>query len=57
MMLTGVDAAEHKIVTPAELERRGADVDLVKVLTETPSTAPKLRKLAPHEVASRFGDQ
>lgn len=54
-LLTGVDPSDDKMVTPAELERRGASKEIVKMLTETPRTAPKLMKHSRHIVAARFG--
>lgn len=40
--LTGVSPLESKIVTPAQLKKRGADPDVVKALTHRPSTGFKL---------------
>ncbi len=42
-MATGLDPTSGKMVTPAELERRGADHETLALLTETPRTAAKLR--------------
>ena len=53
---TGIDPLGGKRVTPAELERRGADKAVVKTLTETPSTAPKLKRFSSHVAAGKFGD-
>lgn len=45
--LTGINPEVAKMVTPAELERLGADGVAVAALTETPRTKPALRKIAP----------
>ncbi len=53
--LTGVDAmSEPKAVTPAELERRGADVNLVAALSETPRIGFKLAKLPENHFRKAF---
>lgn len=44
---TGIDPRSPKMVTPAELERLGADETVVSALTEIPRTKPALRKIAP----------
>ena len=46
-LLTGVDATEIKIVTPAELERRGAAPAVVQGLTEQPRIKPSLKRIPP----------
>lgn len=40
--LSGIDATESKMCTPAELERRGASQDLLNLITERPVSARKL---------------
>jgi hypothetical protein len=51
---TGVKPYDMKMITPLELERRGADADIIKTLTETPRTAPRLKKVAPGHYANLF---
>lgn len=55
-MLTGVDPTAGKMVTPAELERNGADPDVVSALTETPRTKAKLKPMPDGYLASKFGE-
>lgn len=43
--LTGMDLSSDATITPAEAERRGMNVDLVKSLTETPRLTPKLKPI------------
>ena len=45
--LTGIDPTEPKMVTPAELERKGASPVMVEAITETPIIAPKLERIPP----------
>jgi hypothetical protein len=45
--MTGIDPRSPKMVTPAELERMGADESVVAAITEIPRTKPALRKIAP----------
>ena len=54
-MVTGVDPTSGKMVTPAELERQGADPELVKHLTETPSTKAKWKPVPEGYYAALFG--
>jgi hypothetical protein len=54
-MLTGVDPKAGKMVTPAELERIGADPKLVASLTETPRTKSKLKAMPEGYLAGKFG--
>lgn len=44
MAITGVDAREQKLVTPAELIRRGADKKVVASISSRPRIPPKLVK-------------
>lgn len=57
--MTGVDVvAKQTLITPAEAERRGISKDLVKALTERPSTGIKLvREDANKKAARSFGKQ
>lgn len=43
-LLTGIDPYEKKVVTPAELKRRGASSEVVKQITTTPVIGHKLAK-------------
>lgn len=54
-MLTGVDPTAGKMVTPAELERQGADPKLLASLTETPRTKAKLKAMPEGYLAAKFG--
>lgn len=53
-LMTGVDARPDGVVTPAELERRGANIDLVEALSERPSLPRKLKKVGSGHFASFF---
>lgn len=53
--LTGVDPQSDKMVTPAELIRRGAHKQIVASMVEVPDTAPKLKRISPKVLASKFG--
>ena len=53
-MLTGVDATDKKMVTPAELERRGADPKIVEKLTEIPRIKPSLQPIPPGYFTNMF---
>jgi len=44
--LTGISCTEEKLVTPAELERRGASPDVIKLITERPMTGKKLVRVS-----------
>jgi hypothetical protein len=54
-MVTGIDPKGGTTMTPAELERRGADPILVNMLTETPRTKAKLTRVNRSDIMSRFG--
>lgn len=54
--MTGVDPASDKMVTPAELIRRGADKKMVARLVTTPETAPQLKRFSPQVTAANFKD-
>ena len=53
-MMTGVDATDKKMVTPAELERRGADPKIVEQLTEIPRIKPALQPIPPGYFTDMF---
>lgn len=55
-LLTGIDPSADKMVTPLELERRGADPEIVAKLTETPFTKAKLTKMPAGYIAAKFGE-
>lgn len=44
--LTGVSCTEEKLVTPAELERRGVSPELIAMITERPTTGKKLVRVS-----------
>ena len=44
-MMTGVDPTSDSMVTPAELERRGASKETIAVLTETPRTKASVKRV------------
>jgi hypothetical protein len=52
--MTNVNPVVHKMVTPAELERLGADEKVVAALSETPRTKPALKKIAPGYFTNLF---
>lgn len=54
-MLTGIDPKAGKMVTPAELERLGADPDVVSRLTDVPRTKAKLKPMPEGYLAKKFG--
>ena len=56
-MLTGVDPTMGKMVTPAELERMGANPDVVKSLVVTPRLKAKLKPVPDGYYAALFGGQ
>lgn len=53
-LLTGIDPRSDKMVTPLELERRGASVDTVAKLTETPRTKPTLKPVGKQHFIDMF---
>jgi len=53
-MLTGIDALESKLCTPAELVRRGATEDQIKPLVSTPLIGTKLVRVDADDVAAHF---
>lgn len=56
MLLTGVDPFDKKTVTPAELERRGADPATVNMLSRAPDIAPKLDRIPDNYFRKMMGD-
>jgi len=52
--MTGFDPVEEKMVTPAALERMGADKDLVKAMTKTPMIGRKLKPVTDKTIAKLF---
>lgn len=52
--ITGVSPLSDKLVTPAELERRGANIEVVQALTETPTLPPKLKQVPANYYAKLF---
>lgn len=54
-MLTGIDPTEGKMVTPAELERMGANPEVVKSLVVTPRLKAKLKPVPDGYYAAQFG--
>ena len=55
-LFTGIDPSSGNLCTPAELERRGADPDVLEVITETPPTKAKLVPVTVEDVAKAFGE-
>ena len=55
-LMTGVDPTDTTMVTPAELERRGANRRVVRNLTETVKTAPSLKRIPQGYFAAMFGE-
>lgn len=55
--LTGVDPRDtSKMITPAEMERRGVPKEAMTSLTETPRTKAKMKPVPEGYVAARFGE-
>lgn len=53
-MITGVDATEPKLITPAEYQRRGVSDDILKTLTERPITGMRLVRSDSNKRAERL---
>lgn len=53
-LMTGVDARQDGCVTPAELERRGADIDIVEALSGRPMLPRKLKRVGDDYFAQMF---
>lgn len=56
MMLTGKDLEQKKLVTPAEAKRRGVNPEVIKPLTERPTTGVKLVRVDANKKATRIFD-
>lgn len=56
-LFTGIDPSSNALCTPKELERRGADIDVLKSITETPETKAKLVPITTADVAKLFGEK
>lgn len=54
MLTGGIDPVDKKMVTPAELERRGADPKIVEKLTEIPRIKPALQPIPPGYFTNMF---
>lgn len=54
--ITGVDPYDQKVVTPAELERRGASKEVVKSITKTPLVGSELTKSNTKKIATLFNE-
>lgn len=54
-LLTGIDPSSGKMVTPLELERLGADPEIIKGLVEVPRTKAALKPITQEMVAAKFG--
>jgi len=52
---TGIDPWDKKLITPAELERRHANKDVVKAMTKTPRIGRKLTRVSEKTIAKMFG--
>lgn len=52
--MTGINPEVPKMVTPSELERMGANPAIVKRLTETPRTAPRLAPVRANHFKNLF---
>ena len=53
-LMTGIDPYEKKLCTPAELERRGADPEFLKLITKQSVTGRKLTRQTTDDVAAIF---
>lgn len=54
--LTGVDPESGKMVTPAEMERRGVPREVIDIWTEQPPTKPKLSPISETDFKKAFGE-
>lgn len=52
--LTGIDPTVTSCCTPAELERRGANVELVSALSDTPTVGYKLQPVTDKDIRKAF---
>ena len=55
-LFTGIDATAGNLCTPAELERRGADPDILEIITTVPETKAKLVPVTADDTAKKFGE-
>jgi hypothetical protein len=55
-LMPGYDPTAGKMVTPAEMQRRGVDPDLLEKLTEKPRTKAKLVEITQDDFKDAFGD-
>ena len=55
-MVTGIDPSADKMITPAQLEVKGANPELVKAMTETPRTAATWKPVPQGFYAAAFGE-
>lgn len=53
-LMTGIDPEVKKMVTPAEVERMGANPEIMRHLTEVPIIAPKLERIPPGYYTNLF---
>lgn len=53
---TGIDPRADKMCTPAELDRRGANPAIMKMITEIPDTKPRLVRMKTEDFARKFGE-
>lgn len=54
-LFTGIDPSNGSLVSPAELERRGAHPDFVNAMTTSPSLRPALDRMPPEFVNRMMG--
>lgn len=54
LMKTGVDPWDKKLASPAEVERRGANKEIMKTLTTQPKTGMKLHRIDGDDIAAMF---
>lgn len=52
---TGIDPTHGKMVTPAQMERNGANPDILDMFTETPRTKAKFVPITSADIARQFG--
>jgi len=55
-LFTGVDPYDHEPVTPAELERRGANPDVIAKISIQPDIAPKLDRVPDNYFRKLMGE-
>lgn len=52
--MTGIDPTDRELVTPAELERRGAKKSIVDMITKKPNVGHKLTRVDERAIAKMF---